>query len=91
MVETVGIIGAGQMGNGIAHVSAVAGMRVVLSDMTMDQAEAGLSIIRKNMERQVGKGLLSATDMEAALGRITLADNLAAHSKCDLVIEADRE
>ncbi len=91
MVDTVGIIGAGQMGNGIAHVCAVAGMDVVLSDITMDQAAAGLSVIRKNMERQVGKGLLSAADMDAALAHITLADTLAAHKKCDLVIEAATE
>jgi len=91
MVDTVGIIGAGQMGNGIAHVCAVAGMKVVLSDVSMDQAEGGLTMVRKNLERQVGKGLLTADNMEAALARITLADNPAAHSKCDLVIEAATE
>jgi len=91
MVEKVGIIGAGQMGSGIAQVSAVAGMTVVLSDISMAQAETGLSVIRGNIRRRVDKGQLSETDMEAALGRITLADNLAAHSKCDLVIEAATE
>jgi len=91
MVETVGIIGAGQMGSGIAHVSAVAGMQVVLSDVSMAQAEAGLAVIRSNMGRKVGKGQLSAADMDAALDRITLADNLAAHKNCDLVIEAATE
>jgi len=91
MVETVGIIGAGQMGNGIAHVCALGGMKVVLSDLSMDQAEAGLAVIRANMERQAGKGKLSTEDMETALGRIELADTLAAHKKCDLVIEAATE
>lgn len=91
MVDTVGIIGAGQMGNGIAHVCALGSMKVVLSDLSMDQAEAGLATIRSNMERQVGKGKLSADDMEAALARIELADTLAAHKKCDLVIEAATE
>ena len=91
MVETVGIIGAGQMGNGIAHVCALGGMNVVLSDLSMDQAEAGLAVIRSNMERQIGKGKLGTEDLEAALGRIELADTLAAHKKCDLVIEAATE
>lgn len=88
MVDTVGIIGAGQMGNGIAHVSALAGMDVVLTDMSMELAEKGLSVIRANMERQVGKGKIKPEDMDAALGRITLGDNLGAHNACDLVIEA---
>lgn len=91
MVDTVGIIGAGQMGNGIAHVCALGGMKVVLSDLSMDQAEAGLQTIRSNMERQVGKGKLGTDELEAALGRIELADTLAAHKKCDLVIEAATE
>lgn len=88
MVETVGIIGAGQMGNGIAHVTAQAGMNVVLTDMTMEQAEKGLSVIRGNMERQVGKGKITPEDMAAAMARITLGDTLEAHANCDLVIEA---
>ncbi len=88
MVDTVGIIGAGQMGNGIAHVSALAGLDVVLTDVTMEQAEKGLAVIRGNMERQVGKGKIAPEDMEAALKRITLSDQLSAHSASDLVIEA---
>ncbi len=88
MVEKVGVIGAGQMGNGIAHVSALAGMDVVLSDVSMDRVEAGLKVIKGNLSRQVGKGKITAEEMNAALGRIKLADNLAAHNHCDLVIEA---
>lgn len=88
MVDTVGIIGAGQMGNGIAHVSALAGLNVVLQDMSMDLAEKGLAVIKGNMERQVGKGKILPGDMVAALNRITLGDSLAAHGDCDLVIEA---
>jgi len=91
MVDTVGIIGAGQMGNGIAHVCSLAGMKVVLSDVSMERAEAGLSVVRNNMERQVGKGMMTAQDMESAIKCITLADTLAAHSNCDLVIEAATE
>lgn len=88
MVETVGIIGAGQMGNGIAHISALAGMQVVLTDMTIPQAEKGLAVIKGNMERQVSKGKITKADMDAAITRITLSDTNAAHSACDLVIEA---
>ncbi|UTW58478.1 3-hydroxybutyryl-CoA dehydrogenase [Kordiimonas sp. SCSIO 12603] len=91
MVDTVGVVGAGQMGNGIAHVSAVAGLNVVLSDVSMEQAQAGLGVVEQNLMRQVGKGVISAEEMEAALGRITLADNLSAHKNCDLVIEAATE
>jgi len=88
MVDTVGIIGAGQMGNGIAHISALAGIDVVLTDMTMEQAEKGLAVIKGNMERQVGKGKITEADMKAGLERITLGDSNAAHGDCDLVIEA---
>jgi 3-hydroxybutyryl-CoA dehydrogenase len=88
MVEKVGVIGAGQMGNGIAHVSALAGMNVVLSDVSMEKVEAGLEVIKGNLSRQVGKGKITAEEMNAALSRIKLADKLSAHSDCDLVIEA---
>ncbi|WP_020398168.1 3-hydroxybutyryl-CoA dehydrogenase [Kordiimonas gwangyangensis] len=88
MVEKVGVIGAGQMGNGIAHVSALAGMNVVLSDVSMEKVEAGLEVIKGNLSRQVGKGKITAEEMDAALARIKLADKLSAHSDCDLVIEA---
>ncbi|MBV1900381.1 MAG: 3-hydroxybutyryl-CoA dehydrogenase [Kordiimonadaceae bacterium] len=91
MIDIVGIIGAGQMGSGIAHISAAAGMKVVLSDVSLDRCEAGLSVIKQNMERQIAKGKLSVDDMNAALGRITLADSTKAHANCDLVIEAATE
>ena len=88
MVDKVGIIGAGQMGNGIAQISALAGLDVMLSDVSMERVNAGLEVIKGHMERLVGKGKLTQSDVTAALGRIQLADTLAAHSKCDLVIEA---
>ena len=88
MVNTVGIIGAGQMGNGIAHVSALAGLNVVLTDVSMEQADKGLATIRANMERQASKGKISEDAVEDALKRIKLSDTLSAHSACDLVIEA---
>lgn len=91
MSEKIGIIGAGQMGNGITHVCAIAGMEVVMSDISMDRAEAGLKVIEGNLNRMVGKGKLSPEDASAAIGRITLADNLQALSNCDIVIEAATE
>ncbi|MFC3050469.1 3-hydroxybutyryl-CoA dehydrogenase [Kordiimonas pumila] len=91
MVETVGIIGAGQMGNGIAHVCSISGLKVVLSDISIERCQAAIDIMKGNMMRQVSKNKLSEADMNAAIARITLADNLKAHSKCDLVIEAATE
>ncbi|MCJ9428417.1 3-hydroxybutyryl-CoA dehydrogenase [Kordiimonas marina] len=91
MVDKVGVIGAGQMGNGIAHICAVAGMDVVLSDVSMEHAKAGLGVIREFLSRTVGKGRMSSEEMDAALSRITLADNLKALHACDLVIEAATE
>lgn len=88
MVKCVGIIGAGQMGNGIAQVSALAGHDVVLSDMTLERAEAGKASIENVMKRQVGKGKLDLAAAEAALAHITPAEGLGAQSVCDLVIEA---
>jgi len=91
MINTVGVIGAGQMGNGIAHVSAVAGMNVVLADVSMELAEKGKAVIAKNLDRQVSKGALSQDDADATLGRIALSDTLTGLSDCDLVIEAATE
>ncbi|TNE61776.1 MAG: 3-hydroxybutyryl-CoA dehydrogenase [Alphaproteobacteria bacterium] len=91
MVDKVGIIGAGQMGNGIAQICAVAGMHVVLSDVSIERAKAGLEVVEEHLDRYVGKGRLKPADKEAALKRITLADNLKALGQCDLVIEAATE
>ncbi|WP_262693858.1 3-hydroxybutyryl-CoA dehydrogenase [Kordiimonas aquimaris] len=88
MVDTIGIIGAGQMGNGIAHVCALAGLSVILTDVSMEQAEKGLSVIKGNMERQASKGKITDAELSAALSRISLSDNLSAHTASDLVIEA---
>ena len=88
MVKSVGVVGAGQMGNGIAHVSAVAGYDVSLTDVSMGRAEAGLAVISKNLARQVSKGKLSESERDAALARITLSDQLSAHGNADIVIEA---
>jgi len=90
-IQTVGIIGAGQMGSGIAHVCALAGLSVRMLDSkaeALDRAQAGIA---KNMERQVGKGTIQAADRDAALGRITTGTDYAAFGDADLVIEAATE
>ncbi len=90
-VQSIGVIGSGLMGNGIAHVSALAGFSVILSDVAIERAEKGLTNIKNNMGRQLTKGLISESDMTAALGRIQLTTDMAAFSQSDLVIEAATE
>jgi 3-hydroxybutyryl-CoA dehydrogenase len=87
-IETIGVVGAGQMGNGIAHVAALAGYRVVLSDVSMAPVEKALATITKNMDRQVAKGTLTGEAKDAALARISAAEGLGAHASCQLVVEA---
>ena len=91
VIKSVGIIGAGQMGAGIAHVSAVGGYQVLFHDVSRERIEEGLATARRNMARQVGKGLLSQADMDAAMGRIVPAETTEAVAKADLVIEAATE
>jgi 3-hydroxybutyryl-CoA dehydrogenase len=90
-IKTVGIIGAGQMGNGIAHVCAVAGLNVRLNDLTLDRINQGLATINGNLARQVSRGAISEEDRKEALGRITAAETYEALADCDLVIEAATE
>ncbi|PVX28955.1 3-hydroxyacyl-CoA dehydrogenase NAD-binding domain-containing protein [Sphingomonas pokkalii] len=90
-MKTVGVIGAGQMGAGIAQVAAQAGYAVLLSDVDQARAEAGKAGIGKQLHRAVEKEKITAADAEAALGRITPVGELAAMAPCDLVIEAATE
>ncbi|WP_027244918.1 3-hydroxybutyryl-CoA dehydrogenase [Leisingera daeponensis] len=90
-IQKVGVIGAGQMGNGIAHVMALAGYDVVLNDVSQQALDSALSLIHKNMERQAGKGKISEADMKAALARIQPSLKLADVGATDLVIEAATE
>ena len=90
-IKRVGVIGAGQMGNGIAHVCSIAGYDVSLNDMSTERIQLGLATINGNMTRQVNKGTLPDADRVAALARIQAAENLDALSDCDLVIEAATE
>jgi 3-hydroxybutyryl-CoA dehydrogenase len=90
-IKTVGVIGAGQMGSGIAHVSALAGYDVVVSDVTIERVESALATINGNMARQIAKGMITDVDRKAALKRITAAKSLEAMGNCDIVIEAAAE
>jgi len=90
-IQKLGVIGAGQMGNGIAHVAAQSGVAVVMLDVAEAALAKAIATITKNMDRQVQKGTLTAADKDAALARITTATDYAAFGDCDLVIEAATE
>ena len=90
-IKHVGVIGAGQMGNGIAHVFALAGYDVALHDVSEAALEKAIAIIRGNLERQVGRGRITAEQRDEAIGRITAQKDLAALGATDLVIEAATE
>jgi len=90
-IKTIGIIGAGQMGNGIAHVAAAAGFDIRLHDIAEERINAALATIDGNMARQVSKGALAEDERRAAIARIQPAVGLADLGDCDLVIEAATE
>lgn len=90
-INEIGVIGAGQMGNGIAHVLALAGYEVILNDIRQEALDGALASIRKNMDRQVSRGKIDAQTMDAALGRITTSLKLRDVGPTDLVIEAATE
>lgn len=87
-MKTIMVIGAGQMGGGIAQVAAQAGYSVILNDIKDEFLSRGLSIIEKNLKRSVEKGKLTETECEAILERITKSTSLQDAAKADLVIEA---
>jgi len=90
-IAKIGVIGAGQMGNGIAHVAAQAGIQVVLQDVAQAQLDKAMATIAKNMDRQVQKGTVTGADRDAAIARIAQTTDTAALGDCDLVIEAATE
>ena len=90
-VQSVGIVGAGQMGNGIAHVFALAGYDVLLTDISQDALDKALSLIDRNLERQAGKAKITDDDHKAAMARIRTTLRLADLGQTDLVIEAATE
>lgn len=90
-IKTIGIIGAGQMGGGIAHVSALSGYDVLLYDISPDRIEKGIATISGNMARQVGSGKLDEAHRQQALARIAPATTIDGLATADLVIEAATE
>jgi 3-hydroxybutyryl-CoA dehydrogenase len=87
VIKKVGVIGAGQMGNGIAHVAALAGFDVVLNDVSADRLKSGMATVNGNLSRQVAKNVITEDAKATALGRITLSESLEGLADCDLVIE----
>jgi len=90
-IQRVGVVGAGTMGNGIAHVFARSGFDVVLCDVEQRFLERGLDTIGKNLDREVAKNKITIADKTAALGRITAVIDRARLVECDLVVEAATE
>ena len=87
-IRTIGVVGAGQMGGGIAHVAALAGFDVVLADVSRELVEKGLATITRNLDRQVSKGTVTAEAKGAALGRIRGEVGLAGLAGCEFGVEA---
>ena len=90
-IQRVGVVGAGTMGNGIAHVFARCGFNVALCDVEQRFLDRGLATIAKNLDREVAKNKISAEDKSAALGRITSVLDRAQLANCDFVVEAATE
>lgn len=91
LINRVGIIGAGQMGNGIAHVSALAGYGVLINDIKRDAFDNAHAIIGHNLDRQISKGLITEEEKKKTLDRIGFAETLSDLHDCELVIEAATE
>jgi len=87
-IRTIGVVGAGQMGNGIAHVAAASGFTVLLADVSDDLLARGRSTIEKNLDREVARGKRAPADKEAALGRLSCSTDLSRLSSADFVVEA---
>ena len=90
-IRTVGVIGAGTMGNGIAHVFAKSEHNVVLVDVEQRFVDRGLDTIRKNLEREVSKSKLTSEQRDQALGRITTTIDRGQLANCDFIVEAASE
>ncbi|MCP5037245.1 MAG: 3-hydroxybutyryl-CoA dehydrogenase [Rhodobacteraceae bacterium] len=90
-IRTIGVVGAGQMGNGIAHVLAQAGYEVLLNDISQESLDQAMATITQNLDRQVSKGKTSGSDRDAALARISTTLTLTDLGPLDLIIEAATE
>jgi len=87
-IRTIGVIGAGTMGNGIVHVAAKSGFKVILLDIEQRFLDRALGTISKNMDREVAKNKITESDKSAAIQRITATTNNAAMAEADFIIEA---
>jgi 3-hydroxybutyryl-CoA dehydrogenase len=90
-VAKVGIVGAGQMGNGIGHVVSLAGYSVKMNDLAKDRVDAAMAVIERNLSRQVSRGAIKDAEAKAAMKRISYAPAFSDLGDCDLVIEAATE
>jgi len=90
-IKTFGVIGAGQMGNGIAQVAAAAGLDVIMNDIKAEFVENGMAVVTKNLNRSVDKGKLSAGDKDAVLARIKPSTDIKDMAAADMVVEAATE
>lgn len=90
-IQSVGIVGAGQMGNGIAHVFALAGYDVLMTDISQESLDKAIALIDRNIERQVARGKVTAEAKTAAMARIGTTLKLSDLGPCDLIIEAATE
>jgi len=90
-INTFGVVGAGQMGNGIAQVAATAGMQVIMHDIADEFVARGMKTITKNLSRSVEKGRIAQEEMDTIMGRITTATDLASMKDADIVVEAATE
>ena len=90
-IQSVGIVGAGQMGNGIAHVFALAGYDVLMTDISREALDKAVALVDRNLSRQASRGKISDQDRDAALSRIRTTLQLSDLGQCDLIIEAATE
>jgi 3-hydroxybutyryl-CoA dehydrogenase len=91
VIASVGVIGAGQMGNGIAHVCALAGLPVTIVDIKQDALTKAMAVMARNMDRQVNRTIISSDDRDEALARVSTSTDYAALADADFVIEAATE
>ena len=91
MIKRIGVIGAGQMGSGIAHVCALKGYDIRLVDVDQPHLDKGIDAIGRNMDRQIGRGMIRPEDKDAAIGRISTATDYKPLADCDLIVEAATE
>lgn len=90
-VRTIGVVGAGQMGCGIAHVAAQSGFDVILTDIDSEILDQGLASIASNLDRQIRRGTVPSTDRDAILGRISISNHVKDHANAEMVVESAEE